>query len=190
MHSISPRTSDWFDENDTEIQKLLKDKKLHRKEIQMQIRIMKNAWFTRKAKEAEDFHRQRKQGEFYATIRDVYGPRSKPTHQVRSSEGELLTTPQENKDRWVEHFSDLLNISTETDESVLNELEQLPVKEELDKALKATKLGKSPGPDGILPEVLVHGGLTLKMFLFTMFTSFWTTENLPPDLVKQNLSTC
>ena len=139
---------------------------------------MKNDWFTRKAKQAETFHLQKNQREFHATIREVYGPKSKNTHYVRSKNGQLLTTPDEIKERWVEHFSDLLNINSETDESVLDELDQLPVKEELDhpiteseleKALNNTKLGKSPGPEVILPEVLVHGGQTLKKFLFALF---------------------
>ena len=139
---------------------------------------MKNDWFTRKAKQAETFHLQKNQREFHETIREVYGPKSKNTHHVRSKNGQLLTTPDEIKERWVEHFSDLLNINSETDESVLDELDQLPVKEELDhpiteseleKALNNTKLGKNPGPDGILPDVLVHGGQTLKKFLFALF---------------------
>ena len=88
-------------------------------------------------------------------------------------------------------FSDLLNINSETDESVLDELEQLPVKEELDhpiteseleKALNNTKLGKSPGLDGILPEILVYGAQTLKKFLFALLTIFWTTQVLPEVL--------
>ena len=158
---------------------------------------MKNDWFTRKAKQAETFHLQKNQREFQATIREVYGPKSKNTHQVRSKNGQLLTAPDEIKERWVEHFSDLLNINSETDESVLDELEQLPVKEELDhpiteseleKALSNTKCGKSPGPDGILPEVLVYGGQTLKKFLFALLTIFWTTQVLPADLINPNLT--
>ena len=43
------RNADWFDENDYEIQNLLKDKNLNRREIQKRIRQMKNDWFTRKA---------------------------------------------------------------------------------------------------------------------------------------------
>ena len=97
----------------------------------------------------------------------------------------------------MEHFSNLLNISAETDESILDEFENLPIKHELDhpitepeldKAIKNTKLGKSPGPDGILPETLVYGGQALKNYLFTLFTTFWITENLPPDMINPYLT--
>ena len=40
-------------------------------------------------------------------------------------------------------FSDLLNINSETDESVLDELEKLPVKEELDHPIAESELEKA-----------------------------------------------
>ena len=60
--------------------------------------------------------------------------------------------------------------------------------QELDKALKNTKLGKSPGPDGIIPEVLVHDGNRLRDFLLILFNIFWTTEDIPSDLIKPNIT--
>ena len=39
----------------------------------------------------------------------------------------LLTTDKEINDRWIEHFSDLLNIETDTNMEVLNEIEQMPI---------------------------------------------------------------
>ena len=108
------------------------------------------------AKEAQAYHDQKKLGEFYATVRDVLGPRSRNTNQIKSKQGKLLTTPDEIKDRWVEYFSDLLIIPVKTDESIPD---NRPVKQDLvhpiteqklEKAIKSTQLGKSPGPDGIL----------------------------------------
>ena len=81
----------------------------------------------------------------------MYGPKSKNSHPVRSKGGVLLTTPEEIKERWVEHFSELLNHRTEVDLSIVEDIEQNPINDslddpitesELDQALKNTKLGK------------------------------------------------
>ena len=62
--------------------------------------------------------------------------------------------------------------------NILEDIEQQPViesfdnpitEEEVDKALKNTKSGKSPGPDSILPEVLVHGDSRLKSLFNSAF---------------------
>ena len=133
----------------------------------------------------------------YAAINKIYGPRSKTTHPVRSKEGVLLTSSPDIKDRWIEHFSDLLNQPTDVDETLIKDIEQLPIdhsidlpitEHELDTAIKNTKLGKSPGPDGIIPEVLVHGGNTLKAFLFTIISMFWLTENIPSEVRDPNIT--
>ena len=67
----------------------------------------------------------------------------------------------------VEHFQNLLNQPSHYDQDIVNNISQLPTIDDLDSpimmdelntALNNTKLGKSPGPDGILPEILVFGG--------------------------------
>ena len=58
---------------------------------------------------------------------------------------------------------------------------------ELDKALKNTKQRKSPGHDGVIPEVVVHGGHLLRTFLLTLFNLFWLTEKIPSDLTDANI---
>ena len=108
-----------------------------------------------------------------------------------------MSTP-DIKDRWVEHFSELLNQPTDVGESLIYNIEQpipiedsldLPItEEELDTALNNTKLGKSPGPDGVLPEILVHGGNTLRAFLFAIISMFWLTENLPSEVWDPNIT--
>ena len=116
---------------------------------------------------------------------------------MRSKDGELLTTPEDVKDRWLEHFSGLLNQPSDVNFSLTDYIEQHTIigsmnspieQQELDKALTNTKLGKIPGPDGILPEVLVHGGNRLKDFLVMLFNIFWTTEDIPSDLINPNIT--
>ena len=75
----------------TQIQNLLKDKNLNSREVQKRIRQIKTTGSREKPKQAETFHLQKNQREFHATIREVYGPKSKNTHQVRSKNGQLLT---------------------------------------------------------------------------------------------------
>ncbi|XP_065062396.1 uncharacterized protein LOC135689175 [Rhopilema esculentum] len=114
-----------------------------------------------------------------------------------TADGDLLTSSTDIKKRWVEHFDELLNQPTDVDDSLIDEIEQLPIdnsldlpltEEELDTALKNTKLVKSPGPDGVLPEVLVHGGNTLKAFLFAIISMFWITENMPSEVTDPNIT--
>ena len=60
-------SNDWFDDQDEEIQRLLKDKQLNRNELRDRVRLLKNQWKNRK---------------FYSSINKIYGPRSKTTHPV------------------------------------------------------------------------------------------------------------
>ena len=99
------QNKDWFDENDQEILVLLKNKNLNRRELQQRVRKIKNDWFTRKASEAEKYRLENNLKDFYATLRDVYGPSSRNSHPIKSKDGILLTTKTEIKKRWVEHFS-------------------------------------------------------------------------------------
>ena len=187
----------WFDDQDEEIQRLLKDKQLNRNELRDRVRLLKNQWFHERATEAERYAQSKNHREFYASVNKIYGPRSKTTHPVRSKDGALLTSSPDIKDRWVEHFSELLNEPTNVDASLIDNIEQLQIddsldlaitEEELDTALKSTKLGKSPGLDGVLPEVLVHGGNTLKAFLFAIISMFWVTENIPSEVRDPNIT--
>ena len=193
------KSEDWFDDQEKEIQELLKEKRKTGdiKGLREEIRKMKNTWFQQKAEEAERYAQEKNNREFYATLNAVYGPKSKNVHPVKSKQGELLSAPEDIKDRWVEHFDELLNQPTNVDWEILNEIDQLPTidefdnpvtMEELETALKNTKLRKSPGPDGIIPEVIVHGGKALWTFLLTLFNLFWLTEKLPSDLTDANIS--
>ena len=76
-------------------------------------------------------------------------------------------------------------------------IDQLPViesmsrpieEQEPDQTLRNTRLGKSPGPDGILPEILVNGGRRLRAFLLVLFNICWVTEIIPLDWIDANIA--
>ena len=125
-------SNDWFDDRDEEIQELLKDKRLNRNEMRDRIRLLKNQWFQERANEAERYAQSKNHREFYAAVNKIYGPRSKTTHPVRSKSGVLLTSSPDIKDRWVEHFSELLNQPTDIDASLIDDMEQFPIDDTLD----------------------------------------------------------
>ena len=64
-------------------------------------RELKNAWFQKKAKKAEQYSQAGNPREFYATLNAVYGPRSRSSHPVCWKDGVLLSGHEEIKDRWV-----------------------------------------------------------------------------------------
>ena len=74
--------NDWFDDQDDEIRNLLQDKSLDRHSLRTRIRQIKDAWFQKKAEEAEHFSQTKNPREFYATLNAVYGPRSRNSHPV------------------------------------------------------------------------------------------------------------
>ncbi|KXJ30103.1 hypothetical protein AC249_AIPGENE13052 [Exaiptasia diaphana] len=151
-------SNDWtFDDQDEEIMQLLDNRKLNRNELRECIRLLKNRLqYQEQAEKAERYSQAKNQKDFYATVKKIYGPKSKSSYPVSSKDGALLTSSEEIKDRWVELFSELLNQPAEVDENILEDIEQFPIDEsldapiteaELDKALDNTKTGKSAGPD-------------------------------------------
>ena len=72
----------------------------------------------------------------------------------------------------------------------MSSLQQLPVLQELDNpftmedvklAIRGLKNKKSPGQDGISPEILKNGGKPLLTVLFCIFTICWNRQCLPDD---------
>ncbi|XP_066915923.1 craniofacial development protein 2-like [Clytia hemisphaerica] len=80
--------------------KLVIYKNRARREIQQEVRKIKNDWFIQKASEAERYRLENNLKDFYATLREVYGPSSRNSHPIKSKDGKLLTTKGEIKERW------------------------------------------------------------------------------------------
>ena len=82
-----------------------------------------------------------------------------------------------------------MTIADGIDQLTVIESMSRPIEEqELDQALGNTQLGKSPGPDGILPEILVNGGCRLRAFLLVLFNICWVTEIIPLDWIDANIA--
>jgi len=97
----------------------------------------------------------------YDITRTMLGERSRQSKSVKNKESVTITTEQEQRTRWVEHFRDILNRPpptempsiTATEGSLLNVNVNPPAKAEIERALKQLKNGKAAGSDDISPEV-------------------------------------
>ena len=93
-------------------------------------------------------------------------------------------------DRCAEHFNGVLNQDSEFDRTVLNDIPQYPVKQNLDdlptleeviKAIGELSSGKAPGQDGISPEIYKHGGETVSRSLHELLIQIWQEGEVVQD---------
>ena len=114
-----------------------------------------------------------------------------------SSNGTLLTNPDEISERWREHFHSLLNCDTAGEHEVVDGLEVLPLRQEIDvppteeevaATLDSLRERKAPGGDAIPAEILKFGGDAVKRALAAFYMQCWETKTLPQDLETLKLS--
>ncbi|VDO82008.1 unnamed protein product, partial [Schistosoma mattheei] len=99
--------------------------------------------------------------QLYDITKKLSKNRGKPERPVKSKEGKVITSIEERRNRWVEHFKKLLNrpaslnppdIEAATTDLSINV--GPPTVEEISMAIKQTKSGKAAGPDSIPAEAL------------------------------------
>ena len=202
---------DWFDDNDAEIQQLLekknqahkallddpkssskKDALLNmRRTIQQKLRLMQDSWLSKKADEIQAFADRHDMKNFYAGLKEVYGPTSAGSSPLLSADGTTLITDKEHiLGRWAEHFDSVLNRPSSINEEAIKRLPQVATNEALDlpptleeviKAIKQLSSGKAPGTDAIPAEIYKEGGQALSNKLLQLFDLVWSKETLPQD---------
>ena len=100
------------------------------------------------------------------------------------------TNPDEISERWREHFHSLLNCDNAGEHEVVDGLEVLPLRQEIDvppteeevaAALASLGERKAPGGDAIPAEILKFGGDAVKRALAAFYMQCWETKTLPQD---------
>ncbi|KAI8775776.1 craniofacial development protein 2 [Biomphalaria glabrata] len=105
----------WFDENSTDIRKLLDEKhKLHklylnnpnsqstkdafnniRKNVQKQLRQMQDTWLSKKVETIQDFADKHDMKNFNHAINEIYGPTKSGSSPILNADGTILLTDKE-----------------------------------------------------------------------------------------------
>ncbi|CAH8597886.1 unnamed protein product [Schistosoma guineensis] len=144
--------------------------------------------------------------QLYDITKKLSGNRRKQERPVKSKEGEVITNIEEQQDRWVEHFKELLsrpaplnppNIEAAHTDLPINV--GPPTIEEISMTIRQIKSGKAAGPDNIPAEALKADVAATARILHILFNKIWDEEQEPKDwkeglLIKipkkGNLSNC
>ena len=154
-------------------------------------------WALRVADEMECAAIHGQQREVWQLIKALSGKKKRKSTAVRDKTGKLISEPGAQRERWREHFSELLNPATaESDLSDLDSLDMIPcfpyledgdgppTRTEISYALLRLKNHKSLGIDEITNEQLKYGASGLLNRLETLFSKVWESETVPGDWTK------
>lgn len=161
----SRKHKDWFDENCTEIQQLLEEKrrahKAHlddpksiskkdtlrivRSNIQVKLRHMQDSWLSSKVDEIQGFADRNDMKCFYDSLKEVYGPTTSGSlFPLLSADGSTLITDKVRVlERWAERFDSILNRPSTINEDAINRLPQVPVEETMDALPTSVEIHKA-----------------------------------------------
>ncbi|VDO97548.1 unnamed protein product, partial [Schistosoma curassoni] len=131
------------------------------KQVKKSIRADKKKYVEELATTAEKAAREENMKQLHNTTKKLAGKYSKPERSVKDKEGKPITEIQQQWNRWVEYFEELLNRP-----APMNPLEikvahtdlpidvNPPTTEEIRMTIRQIKRGKAAGPDNIPTEAL------------------------------------
>ncbi|XP_047502443.1 uncharacterized protein LOC125047940 [Penaeus chinensis] len=134
----------------------------------------------------------------YKGTKKATGPAPSKSAPLKTKTGDVITDQGKQLERWVEHYLELYatqNVVTDAaladtpDLPVMEELDALPTKEELSKAISNLSSGKAPGIDSIPAEVLKSGKPALLKPLHTLLCKCWEKGHIPLDMRDANIVT-
>jgi len=158
------------------------------RDIKRRVREDKRNFMDGLAEEAEEAAARGNLSEVYNITRKLsrkFQPADRP---IRDLTGNLLTSQDEQRDRWREHFEGLLNRPPPENpphiEPAIEDIEvntEPPSKAEIKSAIKKIRNNKAAGPDEIPGEALKGSLESSTDALHSLFKRIWETEEFPQD---------
>ena len=143
----------------------------------------------------EDFGRSYEENKkkFWKELKRLRKGRSRTEETVKDENGNLLKGGDARK-RWAQYYENLLNVEENREADIVavpgvqvplmdDENEREISREEVERALKETKVGKAPGVDGVKAEMLKEGGRTVVEWLERLFKICFILSMVPVDWV-------
>ncbi|MES9976207.1 MAG: reverse transcriptase domain-containing protein [Candidatus Thiodiazotropha sp.] len=190
------KTKDWISADTLSLSDSAKTARLNgnpdfrrlRREASRSARLDQNRYWTRIAENMETATNVGDFGKLFQLIRRSSNRYCAPTPLLRDANGLLIHDLHGRMNRWVEHFSTLLNRPTTTDtpdemstSNGYNVDSGPPTREEITLAVKRLRNKKATGEDGIPSEVFKSCLSTLLDPIHALFEAIWETEVFPTD---------
>ncbi|VDP29023.1 unnamed protein product [Schistosoma curassoni] len=126
--------------------------------------------------------------QLYGTTKKLAGKYSKPERPVKDKEGKPINEIQQQRNRWVEYFGELLNRPASINPPDIETAHtDLPIDinplttEEITMAIRRIKIGKAARPDNIPAEALKWDIEVTANTLHLLFKKIWEEEQVPMD---------
>ena len=129
----------------------------------------------------------------YWHVKKLRGSSQSRLGPVKDRNGATISDKERTKERWAEHFENLLNRDRvagkdiEENEKVCDTLdvkEDLFCEEELVTILKGLKNNKAPGADRVVNEFIKYGGSEVRNKLLKIMNMIFEKGEVPNDLKK------
>ena len=169
------------------------------------MKMAKETWIQDQCQEVEACLRKNNSKTAYQLVKDLTTEKQGKSTTIQDKSGKCLTEENEILNRWTEYCSDLYNYETDGDPIVLD-CPQIPdeehhpiLREEVEAAVKALKMGQSAGVDNIPAELVQAGGEAMIDILTAICNKIRKTGEWPTTLTqslvitlpkKSNLQLC
>lgn len=166
--------------------------KAARSKARAEVRRAKCRWFASIAEQADLGRKTFHGASVWSAIRTIQhnhrGHTPTVTPSIRDEEGNLCCSSEEQLQRWHRHFTKVLNIQSDFDPSVFDQLSHRPVQEwpgdlpSMDEVLVAVRRlrnRKAAGCSGILPEMVKCAGEDLYNALLVLVHRIWEDGWIP-----------
>ena len=153
----------------------------------------KNEWFKQKGEETQNAVCRNDTKTLYRIIRDLNGSQSNSNVPIKDKNGKVLLTIEEQTNRWVEHFKEVLNqphpeilhdFDTETADKQFDVSLENFSEENVTAAVQKLKNNKAPGLDNIISEMLKNGGECSTESLTSLLNNCWQHQLVPEEWRK------
>jgi len=171
-----------------------------RKAVKREVKQAKDKWLSGALSDLKGKDNPRGYWEGVSKIKGGFSGHVKKhtVQRFRNSEGKLYTSTAENSKTLKTHFEKVYNIRPDTDDSVIDELRQRPLRanldcvpsdEEISKALQQAKKDKATGDSQIPVEFwqALEGNVETETLFKECVRSFWQEECVPKEWLINRL---